>query len=706
MVDNEISIWIRLKDSFTEGSKKIGDNMKDLAEKSEKMLMKAGLSFAGLSVEIAKATDAARESELATAKLNTALANQGNYTKQASEDLQDYANVMMTKSLFDDDEIINAEAIMAAYGMEGDQIKELTKVTLDLAQAKGMDLASAADMVARTVGSSTNALARQGIAVEGAAGSMQRAQSVVKGLSNLYDGQAEAATRGLGATVQFKNVMGNFQEQIGFALAPAISAITGLLSKLVQVMMDHPIISKMVAAFMLFAVVLTGLVSAIGAIAAILPVITTGFGILGAAIAMIGGPITLIIAAVGLLTGAFFLFKTQMMNVVAFVTNSFLDMVKGILTGIEFLLQKMQILFNLLNKIPGVKIDTQGAIDGLDKIKDKLESMKMKYTETAEHAKKANDDIYKNNTNNVKAAQQMDDDTFNKKKQQLDLWVSQQQAAGTYTLENHIKHLNNILAAEDLTTKQRNELEIARNNLIAQNDDMNFKKKLALLDNWATKKKAAGTYEVQDHIAKLNEMFEGDKLNSEQKLQLTQMTDELLIELQKKKAEDFAYWENFMKGAVTSKNKEVAAIAKAMAIYEIGINTYKAAMAAYSAMAGIPFIGPVLGIAAAAAAVAYGGEQIANVQNQVPQLAEGALIKGSGTGTLVNVGEPGPRGSHDEVLFPLDDPEIARRIQQAAGAGGDLYIEMKVGEDKLANIMVKSYNKARNLKTAPKLTSA
>jgi len=51
---------------------------------------------------------------------------------------------------------------------------------------------------------------------------------------------------------------------------------------------------------------------------------------------------------------------------------------------------------------------------------------------------------------------------------------------------------------------------------------------------------------------------------------------------------------------------ENTAIGKAAAIAETTINTYTAAMAAYKSLAGIPVIGPVLGIAAAGAAIATG----------------------------------------------------------------------------------------------------
>jgi hypothetical protein len=62
-------------------------------------------------------------------------------------------------------------------------------------------------------------------------------------------------------------------------------------------------------------------------------------------------------------------------------------------------------------------------------------------------------------------------------------------------------------------------------------------------------------------------------------------------------------------------------IYKQMLVAQTLINTYSAAMGAYNAMAGIPYVGPVLGVIAAAAAVAAGAIQVANIESE--QFAEG-----------------------------------------------------------------------------------
>ena len=60
----------------------------------------------------------------------------------------------------------------------------------------------------------------------------------------------------------------------------------------------------------------------------------------------------------------------------------------------------------------------------------------------------------------------------------------------------------------------------------------------------------------------------------------------------------------------SSQNRTLAGIGKAAAIAQTTIKTYEAATSAYAALAGIPYVGPALGVAAASAAIAAG---LANV---------------------------------------------------------------------------------------------
>lgn len=88
----------------------------------------------------------------------------------------------------------------------------------------------------------------------------------------------------------------------------------------------------------------------------------------------------------------------------------------------------------------------------------------------------------------------------------------------------------------------------------------------------------------------------------------------------------------------SSHNKKMAAIGKAAAIAQTIINTYQSATEAYAAMASIPYVGPVLGAAAAAAAIVAGLANVAQIRSQnVGGYAGGGPIKGPGTATSDSV---------------------------------------------------------------------
>jgi hypothetical protein len=129
------------------------------------------------------------------------------------------AQELQGKTLFGDEETIRAQSLIAAFVKEEDQIKRIIPLVQDLATAKGMDLAGAADLVSKTLGSSTNAMARYGIEVKGTVGSNERLQSLVTGLTDAFGGQAEEAAKvGTGALTQLANKWGDIKEEIGKAI--------------------------------------------------------------------------------------------------------------------------------------------------------------------------------------------------------------------------------------------------------------------------------------------------------------------------------------------------------------------------------------------------------------------------------------------------------------------------------------------------------
>lgn len=133
-------------------------------------------------------------------------------------------------------------------------------------------------------------------------------------------------------------------------------------------------------------------------------------------------------------------------------------------------------------------------------------------------------------------------------------------------------------------------------------------------------------------------------------------------------------------------------IAKMAAIAETTINTYKAATGAYSALASIPYVGPALGIAAAAAAVAAGMANVSAIQSQ-------KFGGGSGAGGASNIGTPNFNGTPNSPLVttPGNVPAAPQQNQTAPGKTFEVnfygYVNAE-DKDSLARDLIDALRKA------------
>ena len=170
----------------------------------------------GLISGFKAAIEAAAQQELAEKKLSTALG-------KTSKTLLDYASSLQKATTFGDEATIEAMSMMAAFTKDEEALKKLTAVTLDYAAATGTDLNAASQLVGRTFGTSMNAMSRYGVAVEGAAGSTERLESLTENLAKMFGGQAAAQAQTMSGQIQqMKNVLGDTAELIGTALGPSL----------------------------------------------------------------------------------------------------------------------------------------------------------------------------------------------------------------------------------------------------------------------------------------------------------------------------------------------------------------------------------------------------------------------------------------------------------------------------------------------------
>ncbi len=165
--------------------------------------------------------DAYKVQEMAEAKLLTALGGR----KDIMESLTAQASKLQGVTTWGDEKTIEAQAQLAVVLKDNEYaIMKLTPLVQDFATAMNMDLVSASQLVAKTLGSSTNALARYGISVEGAVNSSARLESMTAALTEKFLGQAKAAGETLSGSMEIlKNAWGDVKEEVGrFALTKII----------------------------------------------------------------------------------------------------------------------------------------------------------------------------------------------------------------------------------------------------------------------------------------------------------------------------------------------------------------------------------------------------------------------------------------------------------------------------------------------------
>ena len=233
MAEKTLSIKLTLNDKqFMTGMRKASSSMKkfgrNLQKTGQNLTRNLTLPVVAFGAASVKAFD---DQVKAESKLRTSL--KGN--EEAFARLAKQARELQKETLFGDEATIEAQSFLAQLGLNEQAILKLTPLIQDFATAQGIGLTDAAKLVAKSVGSSTNALSRYGIQIEGAVGSADRLDSAVGALSTAFGGQAKAiAKEGLGPLTQLKNELGDVSEEFGKLVLEQIEPLKQSLQGLAE----------------------------------------------------------------------------------------------------------------------------------------------------------------------------------------------------------------------------------------------------------------------------------------------------------------------------------------------------------------------------------------------------------------------------------------------------------------------------------------
>jgi len=215
MAEKTLSVKLSLNDKQFQSSlkkasrsmKKFGKNLQKTGQNLSRNLTLPIVAFGAASV---KAFD---DQVKAETKLRTSL--KGN--EEAFARLTAQARELQKETLFGDEATIEAQALLSQLGLTENQILMITPALQDFATGMGVDLKTAASLVGKTIGTSTDALKRYfDTGLNPAMTAQEKAVKLTETLTSKFQGQAKAiAKEGLGPLTQLKNELGDVSEEFG-----------------------------------------------------------------------------------------------------------------------------------------------------------------------------------------------------------------------------------------------------------------------------------------------------------------------------------------------------------------------------------------------------------------------------------------------------------------------------------------------------------
>lgn len=198
---------------------------------------KAVAAFAAIKGIIdffASSVQAANESERAVNTLAAAY-NAVGYTAQgAMKQAQDFATKMQSLTGIADEAFLNAQRLLANYGVVGEKAQEAIKAAYALSIGRSIDFGTAMDIVSKAAAGQTQTLARYGIQIDKNTESGAKFDAVLAQINERFGATAQAAmgdsTTKLNA---LKESWGDFKEQVGAGLNDGLVPAVDFLTKAV-----------------------------------------------------------------------------------------------------------------------------------------------------------------------------------------------------------------------------------------------------------------------------------------------------------------------------------------------------------------------------------------------------------------------------------------------------------------------------------------
>jgi len=335
----------------------LGEAMKDFGKGLTKYVTLPMVAAAGVAVKWAA------EEEEADARIAASLRNVGLAWKDLQDPIHNYITAAERATGFNDTDLQNSlSGLIQTTGSLGKSMN-LLPLAADLARAKQMDLASAAQLVGKVAAGSTSMLARYGIVLkEGAT-----ATEALAALQQKFGGASGDFMGTLaGKTANLWNQFQNLAETIGRALMPYAVKLVDALTMLVQVgqrvataFSNLPTALKSAVVIFLAVVAALGpLIVAAGTVISLLPVLKAGF-------LFVSGSLLPVIAQVAAFAALATFLAANWRTGVAIVKSTFYGLVLLVVKGFEAVMTAWLKLTSVIPGLGRVSAQAKAELDSL-----------------------------------------------------------------------------------------------------------------------------------------------------------------------------------------------------------------------------------------------------------------------------------------------------------------------------------------------------
>lgn len=682
-----------------------------LGGRLETVAKSAGVAFALLTAEAIASVAAFSESQAASNKLTAALQAQGIYSAELVGRYEELAEAIQNKTGTDDDDVIASLASAQALLGQTEITEGLTLAVSDLAAAKGIGLREAFDLVAKAAAVNTSVLKRQGIEVEDTGDKAKNLIAIQEELNRKFGGQSEAALKGLGGVKLLQSTFSGLQEEIGARLAPAFEVLISATTRFIGFVKDNSALVTFLTAAGIGAATVSGL--ALAASLAGIAFLQLKASLLAASIATSAMTVVTrgLLAATGL--GAL----VTVAALIALNWDQAWPRIQGTFLGAaETIKFAAQGLGNILKGI--FTLDVAKFEEGEKQLLGAVRAGIARYNDVVfqgigarEAAERAEEQAKKDRNDQAAAQREADERAkaarlLNIEREKRELLVSQISLESAEIMKLKQEEISLLEAMEDeknasIIGKLQNRLErnrqlqaeqtaeeVAQNKILddqilAQNAEFQLlsdeQQRTFLEQNnntlregiltEQTAREAAAQETLKAQIATHNQFLINQQKFGTAYAIINKAINSDMVQGAARAFGDLAALQQ-------SSNATLKSIGKAAALANIAIQTARAAMNIYTGFSTIPIVGPALGVAGAAAAVAFGAEQA----GKVTAAADGGLLTGGipGRDSIPVLGMPGelvvPTRNFDEVVNSV-------AASRGGGEGGAARIVLELKGD-------------------------